>query len=115
MDYTISPKAQVSTRFPYGLAMSRDGRALFVASDGAGQIITDWQATNPVVSVVSPPVGGRANQCVPVDPRIFDPEKAKDPDDPDYGKARQLPSTPMDDPEEMENILRRGEAETKPR
>ena len=30
-------------RFPYGLAMSRDGKTLFVASDGVGQIITDWR------------------------------------------------------------------------
>ena len=54
-------------------------------------------------------------QCVPVDSRIFDPEKAKDPNDPDYGKARQLPSFPLDDPDEMEKVLRRGEKEIKPR
>ena len=29
---------------------------------------------------------------VSVDKRIFDPEKAKDPKDPDYGQARKLPS-----------------------
>ena len=42
-------------RFPYGLAMSRDGKVLFVASDGVGQIITDWRATQPAVSPVTPP------------------------------------------------------------
>ncbi len=57
----------------------------------------------------------RPYQRVPVDPRIFDPEKAKDPKDPDYGKARKLPSFPLDDPDEMESVLRRGEKETKPR
>ncbi len=57
----------------------------------------------------------RPYKCVPVDPRIFDPEKAKDPKDPDYGIARKLPSFPMDDPDEMEKILRRGEKETRPR
>lgn len=57
----------------------------------------------------------RPYQCRPVDPRIFDPEKAKDPNDPDYGKARLLPSIPMDDPEEMEDNLRRGEREVRPR
>jgi hypothetical protein len=49
-----------------------------------------------------------------VDPRIFDPEKAKDPKDPDYGKARLLPSVSLDDSDEMEKILRRGEVEAKP-
>ena len=57
----------------------------------------------------------RPYQCVPVDPRIFDPEKAKVPKDPDYGKARKLPPFPLDDPDEMKKILERGEKETKPR
>ncbi|MEO8028618.1 MAG: bifunctional YncE family protein/alkaline phosphatase family protein [Bryobacteraceae bacterium] len=50
-----------------------------------------------------------------VDPRIFDPEKAKDPKDPDYGQARKRPSAPMDDEEEMERILKRGEKKPAPR
>jgi YVTN family beta-propeller protein len=57
----------------------------------------------------------RPYKCVPVDPRIFDPEKAKDPKDPDYGKARKLPSPAMDDPAEMDKILRRGANESKPK
>ncbi len=57
----------------------------------------------------------RPYKCEPVDARIFDPQKAKDPNDPDYGKARLLPSIPMDDEDDMEEILRRGEKETKPR
>jgi YVTN family beta-propeller protein len=57
----------------------------------------------------------RPYKCLPVDPRIFDPEKAIDPKDPDYGKARLLPSTPMDDEDEMQKVLRRGEQEVKPR
>ena len=57
----------------------------------------------------------RPYTCVPVDSRIFDPEKAKDPNDPDYGKARKLPSMALDDPDEMEKVLRRGEKEVKPR
>lgn len=44
----------------------------------------------------------------PVDARIFDPEKAKDPKDPDYGQARQKGSAAMDDAEEVERILERG-------
>jgi len=56
----------------------------------------------------------RPYQCVPVDQRIFDPEKAKDPNDPDYGKARKLPSFPLDDPDEMDKVLQRGDKETKP-
>jgi len=50
----------------------------------------------------------------PVDPRIFDPEKAKDPKDPDYGQARKTKSIPMDDDDEMEKVLRRGEKEAQP-
>jgi len=57
----------------------------------------------------------RPYKCAPVDPRIFDPEKAKDPKDPDYGKARLLPSISLDDPDELEKVLRRGEKEAKPR
>jgi YVTN family beta-propeller protein len=57
----------------------------------------------------------RPFKCVPVDPRIFDPEKAIDPKDPDYGKARNLPSPVMDDPEEMERVLRRAKQEGKSR
>jgi hypothetical protein len=51
----------------------------------------------------------RPYQARKVDPRIFDPEKAKDPKDPDYGQARRTPSAPMDDPEEVERILKQGE------
>ncbi|MEI2722627.1 MAG: hypothetical protein V9H26_03495 [Verrucomicrobiota bacterium] len=43
-------------REPYGLAMSRDGKTLFVASDGVGQIITDWRTAKPVVTAVNPPL-----------------------------------------------------------
>ncbi len=57
----------------------------------------------------------RPYSCRPVDPRIFDPEKARDPKDPDYGAARRLKSVTMDDDEEMEKILRRGEKEAAPR
>jgi YVTN family beta-propeller protein len=45
----------------------------------------------------------------PVDPRIFDPRKAKNPKDPTYAQARRMPSpTRMDDPDEMEEIERMG-------
>jgi hypothetical protein len=48
---------------------------------------------------------------VPVDRRIFDPEKARDPNDPDYGQARKLPSITMDDEEEVNKVLKSGEKE----
>src|SRR5437773_8022015 len=41
--------------FPYGLALSRDGGTLFVASDETGQIITGWREGKPVIAVVTPP------------------------------------------------------------
>jgi YVTN family beta-propeller protein len=53
----------------------------------------------------------RPYKMVPVDRRIFAPEKAKDPKDPDYGQARKLPSITMDDGDEVEKILNRGEKE----
>ena len=56
----------------------------------------------------------RPYQSRKVDPRIFDPEKAKDPKDPDYGQARRTPSAPMDDEEEVERILKQGEKKATP-
>ena len=46
-------------REPYGLAMSPDGKTLFVASDGVGQIITGWREANPVITKVHPPASER--------------------------------------------------------
>jgi len=57
----------------------------------------------------------RPYTAVPVDRRIFDPEKAKDPKDPDYGQARKMRSIDMDDEAEMGKILKRGEKEATPR
>jgi YVTN family beta-propeller protein len=53
----------------------------------------------------------RPYKVVPVDKRIFDPEKAKDRNDPFYKKARLMPSIPMDNPEVMEDILKMAEEE----
>jgi hypothetical protein len=53
-------------------------------------------------------------KCLPSDLRLFDPEKAKDLKDPDYGKARLLPSK-MDDPDDIDDILRRGADESRKR
>lgn len=44
----------------------------------------------------------RPYQAVAVDPRIFDPAKAKDPLDPDYKQARLRSSIPLDDAEETD-------------
>jgi hypothetical protein len=57
----------------------------------------------------------RPYESLPSDLRIFDPAKAVDSHDPDYGKARRLPSFALDDPEEMEQVLRRGEHEMRQR
>jgi sugar lactone lactonase YvrE len=40
---------------PYGLAMSRDGNVLFVASKGVGQIVTGWRDAKPTITSVKPP------------------------------------------------------------
>lgn len=57
----------------------------------------------------------RPYRAVPVDARIFDPEKAKDPKDPDYGQARKLRSIGLDDDDDMAEILKRGAKESSPR
>lgn len=41
---------------------------------------------------------------VEVDPRVFDPLKAKDPKDPDYQRARLEPSVRLDDPEVVDQL-----------
>ncbi|MBV8069774.1 MAG: hypothetical protein JO270_07720, partial [Acidobacteriaceae bacterium] len=48
----------------------------------------------------------RPYRHVGVDPRVFDPEKAKDPKDPDYKAARKRPSIRRDDEEEEAKVLR---------
>ena len=50
---------------------------------------------------------------VPVDPRIFDPEKAKNPKDPDYMEARKRPSIQRDAADEEERVLNLVEQEQK--
>ena len=42
-------------RFPYGMAMSRDGSRLFVPSDGIGQIVTQWQSGSPRIVEIKLP------------------------------------------------------------
>jgi len=44
----------------------------------------------------------RPYEAVSVDPRIFDPARARDPLDPDYRQARLRPSIPLDDAEEAD-------------
>lgn len=56
----------------------------------------------------------RSYTVVPVDRRVFDPEKAKDPKDPDYGQARKMGSIVMDDDDEIEKVLKRGGQEVSP-
>ena len=51
-------------RGPYGLAMTRDGACLFVASEGVGQIISDWQNGQPKVTHLNPlPVSKRRKRA----------------------------------------------------
>src|SRR5437764_329667 len=47
-------------------------------------------------------------QHVAVDPRIFDPEKARDPNDPEYKKASRSRSIARDDAGVEEEVLRAG-------
>ena len=42
-------------RYPHGMAMSRDGSRLFIASDGVGQIVSGWQTGSPKISELNPP------------------------------------------------------------
>ncbi|MGC8668170.1 MAG: bifunctional YncE family protein/alkaline phosphatase family protein [Chthonomonadales bacterium] len=45
----------------------------------------------------------------PVDPRIFDPAKARIPDDPDYRRARLEPGPRLDDPAVIRRVLQNDE------
>ena len=47
--------------------------------------------------------------AVPVDRRIFDPEKTKDLSDPEFRKARTAPSIRRDDPDEVERNAAAGQ------
>lgn len=46
----------------------------------------------------------RPYEHVGVDARVFDPERAKDPKDPDYKHARRERSVPLDDPDLVEEL-----------
>jgi hypothetical protein len=47
-------------------------------------------------------------RALPADPRIFDPAKARDPEDPDYRQARRAPGTGLDTVEEAVRQLGAG-------
>ena len=50
-------------KWPHGLVLSPDGKTAFIASEGVGQLITDWEGANPVVTTIStPPVGAQKNR-----------------------------------------------------
>jgi YVTN family beta-propeller protein len=63
-------------RFPYGLTMSRDGKKLFVASDGVGQILTDWQSGTPKIALLTPPPqpGGQRHKHLNTGGADFSPD-----------------------------------------
>jgi YVTN family beta-propeller protein len=46
-------------QWPHGLAMSRDGATLFVASAGTGQFIKNWRSSAPDIQTIQPPPKGR--------------------------------------------------------
>jgi len=48
-------------------------------------------------------------RCRPVDPRIFDPARARIPGDPDYAEAARRTSIMRDDPDDEEELLRLGQ------
>lgn len=41
-------------QWPHGLAQSPDGTTLFVASEGVGHFVTDWQGVNPTITRFTP-------------------------------------------------------------
>jgi hypothetical protein len=60
-----------SGRRPHGLAISRDGKRLFVPSDGVGQILTEWQSGPPKIVELTLPKplgdgGATAMQAEPI-------------------------------------------------
>src|SRR5881409_3041666 len=112
-DLAMGRIVEFLTRTPYWKNM-----AIFVTQDDSGGEPDHVDALRSVLSVISPwakrgYVSHRHTTLVSMHRtlyeifglpplNIFDAEKAKDPKDPDYGKARLLPSFPLDDPDEME-------------
>jgi YVTN family beta-propeller protein len=64
-------------RFPHGLAMSRDGKQLFVPSDGVGQILTDWQSGAPKIVQLNPPKPPKKNGHLNAGGAEFSPDGAR--------------------------------------
>ena len=67
---TILPEGRLLTpagfptpvaRWPYGLSLSADGKRAFVASEGNGQWVDNWQTQPNVVKIASTRVGKRGN------------------------------------------------------
>src|SRR5471030_2151035 len=67
---TILPEGRLLTpagfptpvsRWPYGLVLTPDGQRAFVASEGAGQWLDDWQTKSTVTHVTPGRVGKRGN------------------------------------------------------
>src|SRR5690349_14330228 len=48
-------------KWPHGMVLSRDCKTLFVASEGVGQIVTDWETDKPFVREIIP-TGGKAKK-----------------------------------------------------
>src|SRR5207249_10814097 len=49
-------------KWPHGMVLSRDGKTVFVASDGVGQIINDWDGPTPTVAPIQPLENGAARR-----------------------------------------------------
>src|SRR5215470_11153577 len=50
-------------RWPHGLTLSPDGRTLFVASEGVGQLVSDWTSDNPQTLTVSPALASEGTRA----------------------------------------------------
>jgi YVTN family beta-propeller protein len=58
-------------RWPHGLVLSPDGKTAFVASEGVGQFITDWNSPEPTVISFSP---GEAKRRSNAGGAVFSPD-----------------------------------------
>ncbi len=65
-------------RWPHGLTLSPDGRTLFVASEGVGQLVSDWTSDSPTVETVSPisPSEGSRGKRANGGASAFSPDRA---------------------------------------
>lgn len=64
-------------RWPHGLVLSPDGRMAFVASEGVGQLIADWDGPSPTVAELVPEPAAQPGKRANAGGACFSPDGAR--------------------------------------